>query len=130
MGEDFRPKLLDRHEAELALTKEELITDGKNALKRLIDNQVLEQRREGGDYLVMFTLDPVAEYVAAFAHAKRCGKNSDAWQNLIDDVAAQGKQAGGFLAALRITRQIYADTLGWPASQFPDLYGDDDTSGE
>lgn len=125
LGDDFRPKRIDRHEVEKALAKENLLADGMNPLQRLIDNQVLEQRREGSDYLIAFTLDPVAEYLAAFAHGKRCSKSADAWQKLIADVDAQGKQANGFLTALRITHQIYSSTYEWPAISFPELAEED-----
>jgi hypothetical protein len=112
-GEDFRLKRIDRQVAEMALAKESLLGNDLNPLQRLIDNQVLEQRQEGGGFLIAFSLDRVAENLAAFAHVNRCKSNTEAWKELIEKVMTQREQARGFLAALKITHQFYADKYGW-----------------
>lgn len=120
IGENFRPNRIDRQYAEKALAKENLLVNDVNPLQRLIDNHVLEEYQEGGDFKVSFVLDPVAEYLAAFAHAKRCEKNAKAWKKLIEDIAKQGEEAKGFMTALRITYQVYAESNGWARSvKFP-----------
>lgn len=79
-----------------------------------MDNQVLEQRDIGGTTLVAFALDPIAEYVAAFAHAEGCGADPMCWQALRTRVTTRGEDAAGFNEALRVTHEVYSAELGWP----------------
>ncbi len=64
--------------------------------------------------LVAFALDPIAEYVAAFAHAEDCGRDERRWSDLRAKVAEQGDDAAGFGEALRVTHEVYSRDLGWP----------------
>jgi hypothetical protein len=80
----------------------------------LLDNQVLESKEIGGSTLVAFALDPIAEYVAAFAHAQDRGADLDRWNELRDKVAERGEEAAGFSEALRVTHAVFSHDLGWP----------------
>jgi len=61
---------------------------------------------------VRFALDPIAEYLAAFAGAEVSGTDYEAWGQLLKN----SSEADGFNIALRLVRQAYGSTLGWPAS--------------
>jgi hypothetical protein len=112
LGDDFRPKRVPKTKVVTAL-RDAGFGDGNGPLQRLLDNQVLEQRVTGGTTLVAFALDPIAEYVAAFAHAEICAADAGCWQGLHKRVEASSEGGSGFTEALRVTREVFADELGW-----------------
>ncbi|EGR1597792.1 hypothetical protein [Vibrio parahaemolyticus] len=67
----------------------------------------------GGSAQVGFTLDPVAEYVAAFSYGEECGSDPVRWNKLIHEVTQQGVKASGFLEAIKITHAVFKEELNW-----------------
>ncbi|HII4382567.1 TPA: hypothetical protein ACY4P7_004686, partial [Vibrio parahaemolyticus] len=115
LGDDFVPKRVNIIELREKLSKARIamIEAGTDPIARLLDNQVLEQRLVGGSTQVGFTLDPVAEYVAAFSYGEECGSDPVRWNNLIHEVLQQGVNASGFFEALKVTHGVFKDELNW-----------------
>jgi hypothetical protein len=113
LGDDFRPKRIAMTQLQAALQQAGL-GGGSNPLQRLLDNQVLEKKNIGASTLVAFALDPIAEYVAAFAHAQDCGRDQKRWSDLRAKVAERGDDAAGFSEALRVTHEVFSQDFGWP----------------
>jgi hypothetical protein len=112
LTDDFVPKDFTRSGALEALRASgEDGTDLNTLLRRFVLNGVLSPRMQGTTAFYRFVLDPVAEYVGAEAFADECGSDSDRWNALLN----RGRQAPGFVAALRLTRQAYGLSRGWPA---------------
>jgi len=83
-----------------------------NVIDRLVKNGILSApRRYGTDIYLRFALDPLAEYLGAFAIAKHCAGDKDKWNKIFKEAAE--KKAFGFKAALEITQLTYADRFGW-----------------
>ena len=113
IGDDFQPKRVDKKDIQAALQQSGL-NEQPDSVQRLLDNQVLESKVVGASTLVAFALDPIAEYLAAFAHAEDCGADETSWRTLWDAVAEHGDNAAGFNEALRITHEVFAHEMGWP----------------
>lgn len=86
-------------------------------LQRLRGNGVLQEANVGTEVLLRFALDPVAEFLAAMAHARRCGESISAWKTLALKIDQAGPQASGFRLALRLVCDAYGQRLGWACSE-------------
>jgi hypothetical protein len=110
LGSDLVPKEFSESEAQSALPAHE--DDGPRVLDRLLENGVLSRRDSGAETILRFVLDPVAEYLAAFAYAQRAGSHGTAWADLINNAEA-AEHADGFALALKLTWERYHRELGW-----------------
>lgn len=115
----FVPHEILRSEAHEALAAAEWKEPGQpdSILRRLRDNGVLQETNVGTEVLLRFTLDPVAEFLAASAHAKRCGESISAWKTLVLKIDQAGPQASGFRLALRLVCEAYGQRLDWACSE-------------
>jgi hypothetical protein len=84
--------------------------DRKDPIDRLKKNGVLIERELGPYSRLRFTLDPIAEFLAASAYAEECGSDEQRWNQILMSSA----HAPGFVVALELVRQAYAPSLGWP----------------
>ncbi len=114
LGDDFRPKRVEKSKLREALKQADM-PEKSDPIQRLLDNQVLESKDIGGSTLIAFALDPIAEYVAAFAYAMECDGDTQRWVALRARVANLGCEAAGFSEALRITHEVFAREFRWPA---------------
>ena len=119
LGDDFKPRWIER-EVIAILLAQSLNTESQEPIQRLIDNQILIEQRHGS-YMVRFTLDPIAEYVAALAWAEKCGTNELAWKELINNISKFGDSVSGFSLALRVVHDAYAKHRNWPINIWPEL---------
>jgi len=87
--------------------------DPIDPIERLKSNGVLFQKEIGASTRFRFALDPVAEFLGAFAHAEECGADQDLWKRIL----ANSVSAPGFQIALRLIRQVYGGQLGWAVDQ-------------
>jgi hypothetical protein len=85
--------------------------------RRMVDGGLLQAEPAGDDLLLRFSLDPVAEYLAAFRYAQACGSDLQKWQTLIDSATAKG--AEGLIVALENVYRAYVDRM-WP--EMPGLF--------
>jgi len=102
LGDNFIPKEFFRDDA-TALLKENGWTEHKNLdpVQRLIDNGILKEKTALGFRLLRFTLDPVAENLAAAHYVGTCGGDAECLKKLKNDAA----KAPGFLAAIELFRR-------------------------
>ena len=68
----------------------------------------------------LFVLDPLAECLAAYEHATRCGTDAKKWAELLTRVAERAGPSSGFLLALRMNHAAYGPAKGFPEVTFPD----------
>ena len=122
LGDDFRPKPVSAATVQQALIAEPMLpeTTSVGFLQRLQDNGLIVRRIVGTVSSVEYILDPLAECLAAFEHARRCGSDQTQWSDLIHRVSARGEPAKGFMLALRMNHAAYADVLDFPHVTFPD----------
>lgn len=115
----FVPHEIVRSEAQKALAAAGWKEPGEpdSILRRLRDNGVLLETSVGTEVLLRFALDPIAEFLAASAHAKRCGESLSAWKTLVLKIDQAGEQAAGFRLALRLVCEAYGQRLGWACSE-------------
>ena len=119
LGEDFRPKPVARSLLVSALGGHAAIAkSGVDYLERMELAGLLVTRKYGGEVLVEFVLDPLAECFAAFEHARRCGSNPQCWADLVSKVSELGDGASGFMQALRMNHAAYGRALGFPVVEF------------
>ena len=105
LGEDFVPRDFTLTKAREALARKRWKgPERADPIERLIQNGVLTSRYAGGDTLLRFALDPVAEFLAATAWDNDCGDDPKEWQKLMQKVLQKGKPADGFATAVRLTR--------------------------
>ena len=78
-----------------------------NPEQRLLDNKVLDEELHIS-FLVGFSLDPIAEYIGALAHAEICCEGESAWYKLINKVGKLGSDSRGFKIALQVTHRVYS----------------------
>ena len=90
-------------------------------IDRFEQNGLLSRRTVGTHSTVEYLLDPLAECLAAHVHARACGESRERWDALLRKVAERGEGAQGFLAALRMNHEAYAQELGFPQTVFPAL---------
>jgi photosystem II stability/assembly factor-like uncharacterized protein len=105
---DFLPKEMTLSEAHAVLG-----SDGTGIIPRLVENGVLAKRTAGAETIMRFSLDPLAEYLAAFASAREAGSSKQAWERLIAKVGVEDR-AKGFGVALRLTWERYHMDFKWP----------------
>jgi len=87
--------------------------DPIDPIERLKSNGVLFHREIGPYTRLRFALDPIAEFLGAFAYAEECGANQDSWNRILESSEA----APGFQIALKLIHQAYGSDLGWPLDQ-------------
>lgn len=120
LGDDFRPKQVDDATVHQALMADQQIqATGIDFIDRFVQNGLLSRRTIGFDTSVEYLLDPLAECLAAYAHARHCGASRERWDMLVQRVVAMGAGAQGFMAALRMNHEAYAKEFGFPTVPFP-----------
>jgi len=120
LGDDFRPKPVPRTAVETMLGSDvEIAKSEIDYLDRMLGSGLLASRKRGGQLLVDFVLDPVAECFAAYMHAVQCGSDAVKWRELLDRVEARKENAPGFMLALRMNHAAYREALGFPEVEFP-----------
>lgn len=120
LGDDFRPKPVDAATVDSALGADaKLASTQIDFLQRFQENGLLNRTTVGDQSFVEFVLDPLAECLAAFSHARRCGADSAQWDLLVGQVAARGDLAQGFMLALRMNHNAYATQFQFPPVAFP-----------
>jgi hypothetical protein len=102
----FLPKEIPLPEARTAVDP-----DGAT-IQKLVESGVLAQRSAGAESILRFALDPVAEYLAAFALAREAGASEESWERLASSIDNQ-ERAKGFGLALRLTLERYSQDFGW-----------------
>ena len=111
---NYSPKEFTREAAQEALKSRGWASfDRIDPIERLKSNGVLFQKEIGAYTRFRFALDPIAEFLGAFAYAEECGSNRDSWKRTFENSAA----APGFQIALKLIRQAYAAHLGWNLDQ-------------
>jgi hypothetical protein len=83
--------------------------DEINPIDRLKSNGVLFQREIGAYTRLRFALDPIAEFLGAFAYAEECGADQESWTRILKESIS----APGFQIALKLIRQAYGHKMGW-----------------
>jgi photosystem II stability/assembly factor-like uncharacterized protein len=101
---DFIPKEFSRSEATKIIGEPKYNSD---PLQRLVLNGVLVEKPGGKDVRFRFSLDPVAEFLAAVSYGEDCGPDDEKWRELKNKSAS----APGFQVAIELVRQAY-----WPDS--------------
>lgn len=125
LGEDFRPKAVPSSVIDLAIQADaRLASSTFNFVRRMEGNGLLVRRQAGAEESIEYILDPLAECLAAFEHAKRCGSDTQLWLSLITRITARGRESRGFMLALRMNHAAYAQMLGFPPVCFPQADGD------
>jgi hypothetical protein len=94
---DFLPK-----EFTLKRARSVLGSENSDAVQLFLANGVLTKRDVGSDAILRFALDPIAEYLAAFAHARSASGEAKEWKRLVHEVEDQDR-AKGFALALKLT---------------------------
>ena len=114
LGKAFVPREVAKEEAREAFAEAGWgKPEDSDPIRRLRDNGVLQETAVGTEMLLRFALDPVAEFLAAMAHARQCAGNETAWNALFKQVEAAGQRAAGFRLALRLVCRAYGERLGW-----------------
>lgn len=120
LGDDFRPKSVLRSVLDLALQADTRTSSSKvDFLRRMEANGLLVRRPAGTEEAIEYILDPLAECLAAFEHARLCGSDAQRWLSLLAQVADRGEDAKGFMLALQMNYAAYAQPLGFPPVSFP-----------
>jgi hypothetical protein len=106
LGQDYIPKEFSKEQAIAALAAGgEMVTAASNPLVRLKLNGVLLEKAGGFVTRFRFSLDPMAEFLAAAAYADECRKDSTQWEAIL----SQSNGAPGFQVALQLVRQAYSE---------------------
>lgn len=106
IGQDFIPKEFSKQQAVAALVAGgEAVTNSSDPIIRLTLNGVLLEKPGGLVTKFRFSLDPIAEFLAAAAYADECGENREKWETIL----TQSNGAPGFQIALKLVRQAYAE---------------------
>lgn len=120
LGDDFRPKRVDDVKVNQALMADERIKASQiDFIDRFDQNGLLSRRTIGAESTVEYLLDPLAECLAAYVHARACGSSQEKWDALLGRVAGLGEGVQGFAAALRMNHEAYAREFGFPSVVFP-----------
>ena len=121
---DFLPKELRDKEVNPTVEKvrrEYLGTEGATApdtesiVRRLVDNDIVEERLRGGTRFLRVRLDPVAEYLAAIDWAEDAGPDDSKWEALLERLADPDFKGDGFLLALFDVVSTYGEDFAIPA---------------
>lgn len=124
LGEDFRPKPVRRADIDSAIQGDaRLAASGVDWVLRMERNGLLVRKQVGAEEAIEYIIDPLAECLAAFQHARLCGGDLELWLNLISRVVARGGNAKGFMVALRMNHAAYVRELGFPPVTFPESNG-------
>jgi photosystem II stability/assembly factor-like uncharacterized protein len=120
LAEILRPgQWFVEHEARAAIAEcSSLLHAAADPLKRLVDNGVLQLRSLGAEVIFGFTLDPVAEFAAAYQYAVENGAERERWALFEERVKNLPVVPTGFLSALSITIRAYGMHLGWRPTEF------------
>jgi hypothetical protein len=115
LGDDFLPKRVDDAKVNQALMADERIKASQiDFIDRFEQNGLLSRRTVGAESTVEYLLDPLAECLAAYVHARACGSSQEHWDALLGRVAGLGEGVQGFAAALRMNHEAYAREFGFP----------------
>jgi len=119
VGDDFRPKAVPRSAVDSALQADSrLASSNIDYVSRLEANGLLTLKLVGTEQMLEYVLDPLAECLAAFEHARLCGNDRQRWSSLMARLAEYGESAKGFMLALRMSHAAYAPAFGFPAVEF------------
>lgn len=91
--------------------------DADRIIRRLADNGVIQVRDRGGIVMLRFTLDPIAEYLAALYRIEACRGDPHKWGDWLDQIVRLPGYPGdlrGFLAALENCIVAYGSDVGVP----------------
>ncbi|MES1244738.1 MAG: hypothetical protein ABUT39_24235 [Acidobacteriota bacterium] len=115
---DFIPRDFDRDRAEAELAREGVHYEKADLVARLIDNGVLQERAPGGTRFLRFTLDPLAEYLAAISWLATLRDDEEgwkAWLSRLRGTEGYPEKMRGFLVAFQDCLQTYRDDYRIPA---------------
>ena len=118
----FIPRDFSRDEAESELKAAGLWDDKSDVIARLISNGVIENRDVGGDQILRFGLDPLAEYLAALHLLRQCGNNLGKWEeqlSLLTFPPERYEEIQGFIVALEDCITTYKQQSNIPDLVFP-----------
>jgi HEAT repeat protein len=124
-----RPTTVKRADVLKALSNE---VDAETLLKYLIGRLQLIQTAGPISDLVRFSLDPLAEYLAAFYLVERCGKFEDLWKEFFDTTEKEPgapETIKGFLLAVRdccLEKGIGYNVPEWVGDKLAQLAGLDE----
>jgi len=97
LGDNFVPKEFFRDDA-TSLLKESGCAEPQDPVQPLIDNGILKEKTALGFRLLRFTLDPLAESLAAAHYVRTCGGDAECLKKLKEDAA----KSPGFLTAIEL----------------------------
>jgi len=103
LGDTFTPKEFFSDAAQRAVEEDRGLGDAASIVDRLIQNGVLEEDAHLGTSFLRFSLEPVAEYLAAMYWLDQLRSDNGGWDKLLQKLrAAPGFPEGtqGFCAAL------------------------------
>ena len=120
LGEDFRPKPISKFLLREKLRDHCGVLGDIDFVERMTGSGLLVERRHGTDALVEFVLDPLAECLAAYEHAARCGTDPAKWALLLARVVDRAKSGSGFLLALHMNHAAYRQVKKFPEVKFPE----------
>jgi hypothetical protein len=89
--------------------------DKDSIVRRLVDNDIVEERFRAGTRFLRVRLDPVAEYLAAIDWAERSGRSDSNWEALLERLDRQDFQGEGFLLALFDVVSTHGEDFAIPA---------------
>ena len=98
LGKRYVPGIFWRN-AVKAKFADNVVLAKNDSFARMVSAGLLQSENVGDDVQLRFVLDPVAEYMAAFRHAKTCNGDAQKWMVLVDGVR-QVANTEGFLMAL------------------------------
>jgi hypothetical protein len=106
-----------------ALENEHLRQEEMKLIERLVASGLLERRMPGGILVLRFTLDPVAEYLAAIDQLHRLqGAGRDAWDAHIAEMhqaVSSNAVSDDYLVAFSTCYRAYQKVFVLPEIQFP-----------
>lgn len=74
----------------------------------------------GGNTFIRFALDPLAECLAAYEFAVRCGEDPEKWKELLRDALKDREGTRGFMLALQMNHAAYREAYRFPPVAFPE----------
>jgi hypothetical protein len=111
LEKDFTPRELRKSRARRIL--QTFDTKGTDCIHRLTVNGVIRETTVGLDSSLRFVLDPMAEFLAAWAFAEECGDNEYLWSILWNKVMSS--KAPGFKMALFLVHKTFGRSCNWPS---------------
>jgi hypothetical protein len=123
VGKNLVPQDFSPSAAAEALAHGKIEIDVSALIDRLISSGLVERRMPGGHVVLRFSLDPVAEYLAAIHKLLEMKENSfDEWKNYISSIEGMKgypKAIDGYLTALATCYRIYKKDFSLPDIHFP-----------